>query len=227
MTGPSHLAAGEPNQDAWAKARVQEAGIVVVSDGLGSRPHSAEGAKAACAAAIQAVKLSWASREAPLDVVVALIHVLWKLRVSPLPPSECACTCLLAAMRPDGSGLAAQLGDGVVLLREGTVVEQLSSTSRSFSNVTDALGVTKTIGKWNTRMLSPGRRTIVLCTDGVADDILPERYPEFVDWLGADIAPLEPRARWQTLAKELRGWPTPGHLDDKTLAVLSNEEAAK
>ena len=62
---------------------------------------------------------------------------------------------------------------------------------------------------------------MVLATDGVADDLAPERLDEFTDWLANDIGRLSPpTARWRRLCRELRAWPVPHHLDDKTVAVL-------
>ena len=41
-----------------------------------------------------------------------------------------------------------------------------------------------------------------------------------IAWLKDEIAVLQPVARWRSLQRELTGWPTPRHLDDKTIAVL-------
>ena len=35
-----------------------------------------------------------------------------------------------------------------------------------------------------------------------------------------DFAPMLPYQRWQALCRELREFPVPNHLDDKTLAML-------
>ena len=63
-------------------------------------------------------------------------------------------------------------------------------------------------------------RTVVLVSDGVADDLVPNRLDAFVAWLADDIGRLEPSARWRHLCRELRAWPVPRHMDDKTVAVL-------
>ncbi len=60
----------------------------------------------------------------------------------------------------------------------------------------------------------------VLVTDGIADDLRPDKLGTFLKWLRDDIA-RKPRAgRATALRQALRQWPTPGHLDDKTVAVL-------
>jgi hypothetical protein len=60
----------------------------------------------------------------------------------------------------------------------------------------------------------------VLATDGVADDLISEKLDAFCNWLVDDFLDLNPLKRWRRLQTELRNWPTPGHIDDKTLAVL-------
>src|SRR5690606_38642714 len=97
VIGPSHRVDGLRNQDAWAKARVGDYLVAVVSDGMGSRPNADAGSRAACKAVIEAMRVWCRSDGTELELLIALIHVLWRLRVAPLQPQDCACTCLLAA----------------------------------------------------------------------------------------------------------------------------------
>lgn len=221
VTGPGHLRDGLPNQDAWGHARVAGGQVVVVADGLGSRPHAAKGARAACRAVPEAVRV-WSRHEgASMDVLLGLVHLLWRARLGSVEPDTAATTCLFAFLRSDGSGLVAQLGDGLVLQREGDQVEPLQPRGLGgFSNTTCALGVTRSVGAWATRRLDVRDRTLVLCTDGVSDDLLPDRYPELLRWLDTEFASRPPGPRRRGLARALRAWPTPNHLDDKTLALI-------
>jgi len=68
--------------------------------------------------------------------------------------------------------------------------------------------------------LAPGDRTVILCTDGVADDLLSDKHRDFAEWVEDELVPLPASTRWRSLATELRTWPTPHHIDDKTLAVI-------
>lgn len=199
--------------------------MVTVADGMGSRPHADVGARAACQAAVEAIRAWRRTPAAGLDVLVALLHVLWRARVAPLPPDACASTCLVAALGPDGAGLAAQLGDGLILIRDGGGLRALASRPPGdFTNETNALGVTKQTSAWTTTTFAAGGRALILCTDGVADDLLPDRLEAFADW-ATGHAPLAPQARASALRAALRAWPTPGHADDKTLAVVMAEGA--
>jgi hypothetical protein len=220
VRGPAHAADGRANEDAWAQSRSVGEAVIVVSDGMGSKPNAAVGSRAACRAAIDALRQWRRFPEADTDTLLGLLHVLWRARVAPLEPSSCACTCLLAVLRQEGESFAAQLGDGVVLVRDdGGVRSVLERSSSSFTNETHALGITKRLAAWKKEVLPTGTRSIVLCTDGVADDLLPEKYDEFVGWLETDIGRQKANRRWRALVASLRGWPTPRHSDDKTIAV--------
>lgn len=227
VRGPAHIADGVPNQDSWGRGRAGTAHVVVVSDGMGSRPHSQDGARAACRAVVDAVRQWRRHPDAPVDILLGLVHLLWRARVAPKAPEQCACTCLFAVVEPDGSGVAAQLGDGLVVLRDGTHVSTLATRSGDeFANETAALGVTSRISAWTKLQLDTRPRSVILCTDGVADDLLPDRLGNFVDWLITDVRRAGPTKRRRVLERELREWPTPNHLDDKTIAVVHLPEAA-
>lgn len=221
VRGPGHVLTGLPNQDSWAHAKSGDRQILVVSDGVGSCSQSREGSQAACRAVIDAVR-RWSSfPEADTETLFGLIHVSWRLRIAPYAPVDCACTCLFAVVDPDGSGLVAQLGDGLVLFSDTLGLHApWMRPEQSFSNQTEALGFTKRISGWKTMTLPAGTRQLVLCTDGVSDDLMPDSLEQFVGWLTAEICPLPAQTRWQRLASSMRNWPTPKHQDDKTIAVI-------
>ena len=88
-----------------------------------------------------------------------------------------------------------------------------------FGSCTEALGGG---GTWQTLTLQwRAGDIVVLATDGVADDLLEDRVGDFAHWLVDGFATLSPHRRWTALARELRSWPTPRHIDDKTVAVLA------
>jgi len=219
---------GLRNQDAWAKARVGDYLVAVISDGMGSRPRADTGSRAACKAVIDAMRAWCRSEGAELELLIALIHIMWRVRVAPLQPQDCACTCLLAAAHRKGGGFVAQLGDGAILLRNSSGVEVVAPDRESgFSNETQALGFTSRISAWRTQYFGKETRNVVLCTDGVSDDLVPEAYEDFSDWLVKEIGRLPASARWGRLRRELGAWPTPAHTDDKTIAVLDLKGRAR
>jgi hypothetical protein len=224
VTGPAHRAARRPNEDAWLGTRGAFGTLVVVSDGLGSRPQARRGSRMACLAVRDAVR-HWAAAEgAPPGHLVRLVELLWRLRIAPSPPEECSATCLFALVRPAGELLVAGIGDGMVAVRvEGQATQWvLGQRGQGFSNQTAALGASRTVEAWSVRTFDTRARpvAVVAATDGVSDDLLEDRLEGFVSWLLETFTPLEAERRWRELSRQLRAWPTHNHLDDKTLAML-------
>ena len=216
------------NQDAWAGGRFRTAAgttvhFLVVCDGLGSCSSGREGALAAVRATRKAVRLWGAAEGAGTGTLTRLIELLWRLEVTPHDPRQWATTCLVSVLqvRGDTSELTVvTLGDGMVFVRAREALTAIGGRGETFSNRTLGLGVPHHIDDWQERQWAPVREfTVVLCTDGVADDLRPDALPEFVDWL-EPLAQGPPRAAGSALRRALRAWPVPQHTDDKTVAVL-------
>ena len=229
VKGPQHRQERKPNQDAWLGRLGREIALVVVCDGMGSRTHSATGSRAACSAVADAVRLWAKSPGAPPDLLLRLIHALWNVRVHQTGRDDCATTCLFAAVTKDGRLVLAQLGDGVVILKTPHAVTTLESPSDRFGNTTTGLGVARDIREWRIHV-DPNiadEAVVMLATDGIADDLLPEKRNSFINFLVAQYGGLPAKQRSRALAKLLREWPTPRHLDDKTVAVLWHAATAE
>lgn len=195
----------------------------MVCDGLGSRPNARAGSRAACAAVKEAVSRWSKADDAPLAYLSHLVEVLWRLRLHPTPPDSASTTCLLALATIKGKCIVGGVGDGLALVRTGPALRVIiGDRGDDFASETKGLGASTGPRAWTLAEFSAtdAERVVVLATDGVADDLVPERLDGFCDWLIASFGPLAPRQRRSRLAAELRAWPTPGHLDDKTLAVV-------
>ncbi len=224
VRGPEHRRDGRPNQDAWLSCITRETALAVVCDGLGSRPHSAVGSRAACRAVATAVRYWAAGPDVPPELLLRLVHVLWNVRVHHTGRDESATTCLFAVATKDGRLLLAQLGDGLVMLQTPKGTTTLEPPAERFGNATTGLGIAADVREWRLH-LEPnfaGTASILLATDGVADDLVPERRSEFLNFLVTEYGCRPAAARTRAIVKELRDWPTPRHLDDKTVAVLWN-----
>jgi serine/threonine protein phosphatase PrpC len=225
VRGPLHHSEGLPNQDAWLRASGRFGSLIVVCDGLGSKPHSRTGAKAACAAARDAVA-KWARTvDAPVSYLAHLTEVYWRLRIHPLRPEDAATTCLIALAHTSGQWIVGGVGDGLAVVKTGEepVFPVVGDRGIDFSSETKALGASQGPRSWQWSVLQPTRqdRVAVLATDGVSDDLLGDKLDGFCNWLVEDFRELDPPSRWRRLQAELWNWPTPKHLDDKTLAVLT------
>lgn len=229
VTGSQHQKDKRPNEDAWMGDRHKLGTFIVVSDGLGSKPNARQGAKTACIAVKQALRhwLAISSKDTNHDVssklLLRLIHVLWSLNILPNAETDSAATCLFATVSASGKLAIAQLGDGLAVLREPDgSLHSITSERSGFSNQTTGLGIAQSTKDWQilTRPSLEKGSAIFLATDGIADDLQRDRLSDFIAMLLSDFGTLPPRQRWQALSHELREFPVPNHLDDKTLAIL-------
>lgn len=200
--------------------------VIAVCDGMGSRPNARAGSKAACLAVREAAT-RWARVEdLPVRYLAHLVEVYWRLRIFPIEPSTAVTTCLFAVVTRSRRCVVGGLGDGMVLVRTGDELKSaLTPRGDAFANQTTGLGLASGARDWTLLELPDTGldRTIVLATDGVSEDLIPERYADLIGWLAESFRSLSPTDRAVKLAAELREWPTPMHSDDKTMAVLFEE----
>lgn len=223
VAGPLHIKNGIPNQDSWLSCRYKWGHVVVVSDGLGSRPHSDHGSKAACLAVIEAARLYRNNRQAEVEDILRLVHACWLVKISPFPPPECSATCLFVIQMGDKL-LLGRLGDGLIVACSESEKDCLLSSedkNDSFSNYTHSLSREFRPDLWETITLEMEKYlAVVLCTDGIADDLMPEKQIVFSKELYMNYRWLTSSERKKDLRRWLHKWPVPGHSDDKTVACL-------
>jgi hypothetical protein len=225
VIGPGHIATGKPNQDAWAPFHHAWGDGIIVSDGLGSKPFSDVGSDAACLAVACAIHTCRGKAEIGHDFLSDRIKNNWLSLIAPLEPRDCAATCLFAFRMDDGVVRMGMLGDGLVaaVKPDGVVVSLSDDKTEGFSNITDALSshVTERDWKW---LSFPENdcQSIVLCTDGVADDL--EDADGFVKEFSNTHRHLSSVSAARRAREMLENWPTPRHSDDKTIACLFRED---
>lgn len=227
VMGPGHLAAGKPNQDAWAAFHHIWCDGIVVSDGVGSKPFADFGSHAACLAVANAIRACHGKTKIGRVFLAERIKKNWESIIAPLEPRDCAATCLFAFRMDDGVVRMGMLGDGLVavLKADGSVVSLSDDKTESFSNITAALSPNVTDKDW--RWLSIPEddcKSIVLCTDGVADDL--KDTDGFVREFVSAHCELSSVSAARRVHKLLENWATPKHSDDKTIACLFMKEVA-
>ncbi|GAB4137632.1 PP2C family serine/threonine-protein phosphatase [Thermopirellula anaerolimosa] len=228
VIGPGHIASRLPNQDAWIAFHDVRADGIAVSDGLGSKPFSDLGSCAACRAVALAVRAASRASYADTDKAKLIDCIVnkWIALLSPLPPQDCAATCLFGVRIRD-SILVGMLGDGLAaaIKTDGSIELLTDKKEHGFSNLTAALSPKTTAVVW--QWLECGAEechAIVLCTDGVADDL--DDCTGFVKEFFAAHRNLASVSASRRTRKMLERWPTPKHSDDKTIACLCREEAS-
>ena len=227
VTGPGHVRDGKPNQDAWAVDHYEWGDVLVVSDGLGSCPHAEAGSRAACEAVKQAADFCFRHRKWESPDLPGLIQILWRMIVSPIPPEECSATCLFVIRENGGRAVLGMLGDGLLagVKADGTVNLLVANKDDSFLNFTASLSSTNVSTDWRILHSSESEyQGFLLCTDGIADDLVPASAELFVKASMAHYRNCSKEDLSADLHHCLRDWPVPGHSDDKTIACLFHVE---
>jgi serine/threonine protein phosphatase PrpC len=95
-----------------------------------------------------------------------------------------------------------------------------------FSNVTECLNDSYNARAWEIKEIpAEGVEVILLCTDGIANDIEPEKRHDFALSIYECYKVMERKKRSREITKWLNEWPVPGHSDDKTLACLYRSDS--
>lgn len=230
VVGPLHIKNGIPNQDSWISRKYKWGNVVVVSDGLGSNPHSDIGSKAACLAVIKAATAYQKNRQAKVEDILRLIQAYWLVEISPLSPSDCSATCLFA-IRMDEKLILGRLGDGLIVVHGKSKNDHLALSdckTNSFSEFTYCLTQEFRAAHWETVTMSIKKcRAIMLCTDGIADDLVPEKQFSFAKQLYSNYKDMASAVRLKNIRGWLNKWPVPGHSDDKTVVCLFKHGESK
>ena len=150
------------------------------------------------------------------------IYRAWLRVIGPDRADDAATTLLIAACTAQGHVRTWQLGDGMVLIRSHGEVRVLTPPRSGFGNETRAMGIDRAWSAWSTHefeLSQPGDQ-VILMTDGVADDLDERALPAFPQALHRRISSLSRRKGRRWLTNELIHWATPGHSDDKSLALI-------
>ncbi len=221
VRGPGHARMCMPNQDYYIVASCIWGDVIVVSDGVGSCPTSEWGSAAACRAVLSVAR-SWSEKEG-VGALVERIQSTWLERVKPFEPNKSSATCLFAIRPQTGQITLGMLGDGLIvaLKTDNSCLELTEDKEDAFSNQTEALTANTHFNQWRTAFVSQKECcALLLCTDGIADDLLPDKRQAFA----RHIYEQGQRFAAVTVAREVRKmleeWPVPHHSDDKTLVCL-------
>lgn len=226
VAGPGHKKNGLPNQDTWLFRSFKNGTAVAVSDGLGSKPFSDRGSMAACRSVLDAARIFHRHSHGDFKMLPQLIHALWLLKLGGNKPIECAATCLFA-MQADKKIIFGRLGDGLILgFGKDRHFIMEDTKDEFFSNVTNCLTGGFAAEEWEIVEVSvEDCDAVILCTDGVANDIVTDRRVDFAKSLYLEYKNMDRGKRSREIARWLSNWPVPGHSDDKTLVCLYREDS--
>ena len=215
VIGPGHILEGMPNQDAFLNRQISGGFLSVVCDGMGSKPHSHLGSRLACRAVHDAIR----SADFLIDSqsLVESIYRRWLTLLDGLPQNDAVTTCLICWGNASGSIRYFQLGDGRIV----APVRLFEEGDSNFGNETTGLGVSANFSDWRTGEFELDRgQCIAIMTDGISEDLELGCENDLLAALTRSLKGKSPRRGKKALTEELYEWPTPNHLDDKTISVV-------
>jgi serine/threonine protein phosphatase PrpC len=219
VTGQAHIGSALPNQDACLVREYSFGHVLAVADGLGSKPLSNIGSRAVCEAAS-----IWSRRPAaPVRHFVRLIHALWEMRVAPHAPAECGTTCLFTILLKNGRLICGQLGDGLIAYATPGAFHIVRVKDDAFTNISQSMHSVTRFDEWTCVDVDLGSEpvSILMATDGVSEDLVPETRHQFLEHLKAMVlAQPTLRQRNSAIRQALLDWPAKYSNDDKTVILF-------
>lgn len=224
QTGPAHIKHNLPNQDSYLCYKSKDVSLIVVSDGLGSKPFSHIGAKTACKAVLNAAKNFKNNKDTTsIKDFFEYIQSFWKSHLGERKPEECSATCLFA-LATKNKIFIARLGDGMICsIGKSNEKDILLSDNKagSFSNETFSLSNSNLINLWEYKSLPiSDYKSILISTDGISSDLQTGSEIKFSKDLIESLQNKLYFTKKRVLSKLMKNWPVPKHSDDKTIAIM-------
>lgn len=215
VIGPNHVVDGTPNQDAFLNRQRHGDFLSVVCDGMGSRPNSHIGSRLACSAILYVIRGSDFTRDS--RSLIEEVTKRWLHLLEGLPKEDAVTTCMFCWGNAAGAVRFFQLGDGRIIapgLEHG-------DDGVNFGNETTGLGISTNASDWHVGYFELARgQGITMMTDGISEDLEPGCEEDLLKSLINSLKGKSPRRAKKALVGELNDWPTPNHLDDKTILVV-------
>ena len=222
LIGPAHIRQHLPNQDAFKYRSYGYGCIMAVADGVGSDRYSHFGSKAV----VQAVHEAFCAYIRGDISRTQITKAIYRYYVSILKKryqSAASTTCLFAAYILNQGLYLGMIGDGIIC---GCINSQpfvMQKESDSFTNIVKPLSPQRPNPTWTTKFIPENRLNsirLMLATDGVSEDILPNKESDFVGYLIECVNAWRAEERQMKLINLLENWETPKSLDDKTIVLF-------
>ena len=131
-----------------------------------------------------------------------------------------------------GSLLIGGIGDGMALISfDNKMCKDIIDSRKLFSNVTNSMCSLDIDDLLEYEIIKDSefneKAVIILATDGVSDDLIPEKKLTLPDYFEEVIQDNGVDALQNELQEWIEDWETEGHSDDKTLCYLMIEKEKK
>ena len=223
LIGKAHIDLGIANQDSFIIREYNFGTVMVVADGLGSLKYSNIGSKMVCEAVCEGSKIWNNNDNKNIRNLIKLIHILWEMKISPYEKKDCGTTCLFSIVISDSNRvIIGQIGDGLLAYIKDNQLSILKEKNDDFLNITSSMHNVKKFSEWtyDEVILEDNSLTLLMCTDGISEDIVDNKEKEFIMELESVLVNKKSmKQRNKKLKKILEAWKTPYSHDDKTIIL--------
>lgn len=219
--GKAHIKLKKPNQDSYLIINRDEYTLAVVCDGLGSKKYSQIGSKKLCIVIKKQIKKSFKEKNFDIEKLIPILQKKWKRALWPIKPNKADTTCIFAVIS-EKNIIMCQIGDGLCALKKDKQLIVLSPKNDDFSNETRTFGKSMPYN-WKTNIIKKEEGLeykLLLCTDGISEDLKIEMLEEFIDELANSISNESKTRNNQFLLEIINSWPNKYSNDDKTMVVI-------
>lgn len=221
VIGQSHIMNGTCNQDYFKILKTKYGIAMSVCDGVGSNKYSQFGSKAASKAVNKVFKRYHRGKVTKESVGEQIEHY-YKKYVRRKYRHEASTTCLFAYVFSNNEIIIGQAGDGVILIKLDERFVVFQNKTDDFMNEVSALSCNREYHHWKIKNLKFNptvnhKLELLLSTDGISEDIIPEKREQFFD----HFINLSSSGSESKLKETLENWSVPGSIDDKTVITYS------
>ena len=222
------------NQDAFSIGGIPEKNLayIIVADGLGSCKYSDRGS-----AKIVEIVENWFLEKLPeyssmsnnvANILAKRMVQEWNASYDLEEITDYDSTVHFAVFY-NGSLLIGGVGDGMALLSYDTLVcKDTVSRDDLFSNVTNSMCSINVSDLLSTEVVDKdcikNDAVMILATDGIADDLIPEKKLTLPGYFQEIIENDGVMALQSELEEWIGDWATENHSDDKTICYMSIEK---
>lgn len=221
VTGSSHIKHNLPNQDYAMYYKDNSMAVAVLSDGLGSCKYSHIGSQAVCKAVIESIGIGKGLNN--IDDLVVNIYDSFINNIKPYSLKDCLATCLFV-VEYNGELLIFRLGDGLILAADKSkTISVYDKKDDTFLNITNNISDILNKEKIEViRISSEEVYAVLLCSDGISEDIEKEKYADFLEEFYTYFYNMEKNKREEELNKLFSSWQAQNS-DDITLICMFRE----
>src|SRR5574344_1515827 len=210
LVGPGHKKLGIKNQDHFLIADIGDLKVLAVADGVGSCRFASYSSKRILRCLANEMKRA-RCRIPDLPKFMASVVARYQ-RTFRFLKKGMGTTLVAAMISRNGDAYFAQAGDGLCAWACGGTEGCLKNKDDAFGNLVSPISGTAPFDKWVLQEKHfENDLELLLCTDGVSEDILPDKRTAFLKAMAERCRKDGVRA----IEKVLNDWPTPHSLDDK------------